>query len=67
FYAFGSKTFNYQFDCALNIFNLIYYMCKGDKIHATCKMTYIESKWRRLPVGVWCNIQNFHVRPAIGA
>lgn len=42
-------------------------MFKGSKIHATCKMTYIESKGRLLPVGVWRNIRNFHVRPAIGA
>ncbi|KAF8047789.1 hypothetical protein N665_2828s0003 [Sinapis alba] len=39
----------------------------GSKIHATCKMTYIESKRRLLPVGVWRNIRNFHVRPATGA
>ncbi|KAJ4905825.1 hypothetical protein Rs2_09483 [Raphanus sativus] len=40
---------------------------KGDKFHTTCKQTYIESKGGLPSVGVWRNIRNFHVRPAIGA
>ncbi|KAH0942969.1 hypothetical protein HID58_002606 [Brassica napus] len=39
----------------------------GQKIHATCKQTYIESKGRILTVGAWRYIQNFQITPAGGA
>ncbi|CAN6857799.1 unnamed protein product, partial [Brassica oleracea] len=39
----------------------------GQKIHATCKRTYIESKGRILTVGAWRYIWNFQITPAGGA
>ncbi|CAN6997163.1 unnamed protein product [Brassica oleracea var. botrytis] len=39
----------------------------GQKIHATCKRTYIESKGRILTVGAWRYIRNFQITPAGGA
>ncbi|CAH8386852.1 unnamed protein product [Eruca vesicaria subsp. sativa] len=33
----------------------------GHKVHETCKKTYIESKGKLLPFGVWCNIWNFQI------
>ncbi|CAN6990078.1 unnamed protein product, partial [Brassica rapa subsp. trilocularis] len=39
----------------------------GQKIHATCKQTYIESKGRILTVGAWRYIRNFQITPAGGA
>ncbi|KAF2606429.1 hypothetical protein F2Q68_00043335 [Brassica cretica] len=39
----------------------------GQKIHATCKMTYIESKGRILTVGAWRYIRNFQITHAGGA
>ncbi|KAH0942763.1 hypothetical protein HID58_002400 [Brassica napus] len=38
----------------------------GQKIHATCKQTYIESKGRILTVGAWRYIRNFQITPAGG-